>query len=161
MSIVHDNSLKNAPMGKKRAVSNKRMAPGQPNRRLETVGDITIVTYLSDTQAIVENPDTLNELAQCYCDVFNEGWGESWTIEAAKKVIRSGLVPTDKRKAIAVLLFHEHKIIGFYLCIMIATDDITKETMPVSLSSAHKMKGVQVAQYWLKNIVKKKGVFYI
>ena len=115
--------------------------------------DYNVVTYTSNTLHQLSN-HTRTELANCYRDVFNESWGESWTTALALDEIERVLSTSDKRKPVAVLLFYHGRIVGFTLGSIIHWDQLSLEyDMPFELSADKKTEGYAVAQYWLREVV--------
>ena len=50
---------------------------------------------------------TLNSLANCYAEVFNESWGESWTLETAMHEVNKCITSPPGYTPIISMLFKE------------------------------------------------------
>ena len=57
--------------------------------------------------------EQLLEIANCYKEVFNESWGESWTTESALEEVTDALTWRPHRIPIAAFLYENHKVVGF------------------------------------------------
>ncbi|MDT8398661.1 MAG: hypothetical protein RQ899_08610 [Pseudomonadales bacterium] len=98
----------------------------------------------------------LLDLADCYKNVFNESWGENWTIQSALKEIKACLLPDPERTPVISLLYKDEKIIGFCWAFIIETETLKSENTPFSSSQLKRHESVEVARYWLNEVGKKK-----
>ena len=103
----------------------------------------------------------LTSLAECYAQVFNEGWGESWTIESALKEIEHCIYCQDDYIPVMSLLFREEKVIGFSWGFIMDTDCLSDDSAPFSSSGLKRHESVSVARYWLDVIGKKNRLISI
>lgn len=104
---------------------------------------------------------TLISLAQCYAEVFNESWGEDWTIETALEEIRRCINCDPAYTPVMSLLFHEERVIGFSWGFLMHADSLTDTSAPFSCSELKRHESVQVARYWLNNVSKKNRLLSI
>ena len=54
--------------------------------------DFQLKFYFGNQVSMIDE-DVIYSLAECYRDVFNESWGENWTISSAMEEIKSCLQP--------------------------------------------------------------------
>ncbi len=97
---------------------------------------------------------TLLNLAQCYAEVFNESWGEAWTIESALEEIRRCINCDPAYTPVMSLLFREERVVGFSWGFLMSTESLTETSAPFSCSELKRHESVQVARYWLTNVSK-------
>lgn len=115
--------------------------------------DYTLETYTTKTLHQLSNQSRI-ELANCYRDVFNESWGESWTTASALDEINRILSQADGRKPIIAVLLFRGSIVGFTLGSILHRDQLSLDfDMPPELTTAKKAEGYAVAQYWLRHVV--------
>jgi hypothetical protein len=118
-------------------------------------------TYFGDEVLHIDE-DTLNDLAHCYMTVFNESWGESWTISSAKSEISHSLRSDPERIPLISLLYRGKAIIGFCWVLLMHKSAMSKEhDMPWELSDAEKVSGMTISEYWLSEVVKKDRIMFI
>jgi hypothetical protein len=98
---------------------------------------------------------TLISAAQCYAEVFNESWGEDWTLDTALAEIRSFINCDPRYLPVMSLLFREEQVIGFSWGFIMETDTLTEESAPFSCSALKRHESVEVARYWLDTVSKK------
>ncbi len=105
---------------------------------------------------------TLNDLAQCYMTVFNESWGESWTLSSARAEITHSLRDDPERIPLISLLYKGDLIIGFCWVLLMHKNAMSKaHDMPWELSGAEKSTGMSISHYWLSEVVKKDRIMFI
>lgn len=92
---------------------------------------------------------TLLSLAQCYADVFNESWGEDWTLESALREINNCIRCDSHYLPIMTILFKEERVIGFSWAYMLDIDALTPGSSPFSNSKVKRHESVEVARYWM------------
>lgn len=99
----------------------KRLAKAQPRSSTPMLNELLkeklgeeyqLKTYFGDEVTRLDDV-TLNDLAECYMTVFNESWGESWTISSARSEITNSLRNDPERIPLISLLYRDDKIIGF------------------------------------------------
>lgn len=118
-------------------------------------------TFFGD-EVLTMNELTLNDLAECYMNVFNESWGESWTISSAKSEITNSLRNDPNRIPLISLLYKDDKIIGFCWVLLMNQRAMSKELdMPWELSDPEKESGMTISKYWLSEVVKKDRIMFI
>src|SRR5690606_24430858 len=66
--------------------------------------------------------DTLISMADCYAQVFNESWGESWTRDSALEEIKSCINCPDDYVPVMSLLFKGKSVVGFSWGFIMDTD---------------------------------------
>lgn len=125
------------------------------NNILKTLGyNFKLETYFGNELSTLSN-EKITQIATCYKDVFNESWGESWTIETAKQEILDSFKITDYRLPVASLLTTKSKVIGFAWTLLLNKEHLIKERdMPFNLCREKKNIGMQISKYWLENVVK-------
>jgi hypothetical protein len=104
---------------------------------------------------------TLNSLAQCYAEVFNESWGEDWTIESALEEISRCINCDPSYTPVMSLLFREDRVVGFSWGFLMDTESLTESSAPFSCSELKRHESVQVARYWLTTVSKKNRLLSI
>lgn len=106
------------------------------------------------------SPETKFAIADCYMEVFNESWGEKWTIAEAESQIDALLSFSEERSPLLSLLWYEHELAGFACGSLTHTKNLVAEKdMPFSLSSEKKEEALLVSKYWLSKIVKQESIF--
>jgi hypothetical protein len=95
---------------------------------------------------------TLLSLAQCYADVFNESWGEDWTVESALEEIRHCINCNPSYLPVMTILFKEDRVIEFSWAHLLDTESLTSESAPFSSSDVKRHESVSVAQYWMSEV---------
>ncbi len=104
---------------------------------------------------------TLISLAQCYAEVFNESWGENWTIESALEEIRRCINCDPAYTPVMSLLLREERVVGFSWGFLMDTESLTDTSAPFSCSELKRHESVQIARYWLTNVSKKNRLLSI
>lgn len=115
------------------------------------------------TGAQLENipRSTLLSAAQCYAEVFNESWGEDWTVESALAEI-NGFINCDPRYTpVMSLLFNEDRVIGFSWGFIMDTDALTSDSAPFSNSPLKRHECIEVARYWVDKVSKQQRLISI
>jgi hypothetical protein len=98
---------------------------------------------------------TLLSLAQCYADVFNESWGEDWTLESALREINNCINCDPAYLPIMTILFKEERVIGFSWAYLLDTDVLVPGSSPFSNSKVKRHESVEVARYWMDTVSSK------
>jgi hypothetical protein len=98
---------------------------------------------------------TLVSAAECYAEVFNESWGEDWTVESALHEINSFINCDSRYTPVMSLLFREEKVVGFSWGFIMDTGTLTDDSAPFSASALKRHESVEIARYWLDNVSKK------
>lgn len=98
---------------------------------------------------------TMLSLADCYAEVFNESWGESWTRETALQEVQNCISCDPAYRSVMTLLFHEERVVGFSWAYIMDTENLTDESAPFSSSNVKRHESVSVARYWLENVGRK------
>ena len=98
---------------------------------------------------------TLNSLANCYAEVFNESWGESWTLETAMHEVNKCITSPPGYTPIISMLFKEEEVVGFCWGFVMETDSLTEDSTPFSSSNFKRHESVSVAKYWLDSVGRK------
>jgi hypothetical protein len=98
---------------------------------------------------------TLLSLAQCYADVFNESWGEDWTLDSALREISNCINCDNAYLPIMTILFKEERVIGFSWAYMLDIDALTPGSSPFSNSKVKRHESVEVARYWMDSVSSK------
>ena len=93
-------------------------------------------------------------LANCYCDVFNESWGESWTLHSAQLEINRALASGQQRKPLLAQMFIADQLVGFTIGAVVQRDLVSAEDMPFDLEAHEKQQGRAVLDYYLRRVVK-------
>jgi hypothetical protein len=95
---------------------------------------------------------TLLSLAQCYADVFNESWGENWTLESALKEVEACINCSSEFLPIMTLLFKEERVIGFCWGFLMDSQAVTESNAPFSASKLKRHESVEIARYWMDKV---------
>lgn len=95
---------------------------------------------------------TLLSLARCYADVFNESWGEDWTLESALHEVMNCINCDPDYLPIMTILFREERVIGFSWAYMLDTEALTPGSAPFSNSRVKRQESVDVARYWMDSV---------
>lgn len=95
---------------------------------------------------------TLLSLAQCYADVFNESWGEDWTLESALREIMNCIHCDPVYLPIMTILYREERVVGFSWAYLLDVDALTPGTSPFSNSRVKRQESVDVARYWMDSV---------
>jgi hypothetical protein len=95
---------------------------------------------------------TLLSLAQCYADVFNESWGEDWTLDSALREINNCINCDPAYLPIMTILFREERVIGFSWAYLLDVDALTPGSSPFSNSKVKRHESVEVARYWMDSV---------
>lgn len=98
---------------------------------------------------------TLLSLAQCYADVFNESWGEDWTLDSALREINNCINCDSAYLPIMTILFKEERVIGFSWAYLLDVDALTPGSAPFSNSKVKRHESVEVARYWMDSVSSK------
>lgn len=104
---------------------------------------------------------TLISAAKCYAEVFNESWGEDWTLESALKEITSFIHCDPRYTPVMSLLFREERVVGFSWGFIMDTDSLTDDSAPFSCSPLKRHESIEVARYWLDSVSKKNRLISI
>jgi hypothetical protein len=94
----------------------------------------------------------LLSLAKCYADVFNESWGENWTIDTAMLEVTKCIDSQPGYTPVLTMLFKEEEVVGFCWAFIMETDSLTETSTPFSSSNIKRHESVEVAKYWLTSI---------
>lgn len=121
----------------------------------EQCGEAFHMQFFSGEQLENIPHSTLVSLAECYAEVFNESWGEDWTIESALEEIRCCINCDPAYTPVMSLMFCEQRVIGFSWGFLMGTESLTDTSAPFSCSELKRHESVQVARYFLKNVSKK------
>lgn len=95
---------------------------------------------------------TARSLAQCYADVFNESWGENWTLDSALEEVYATIHCQPDYLPIMNLLFREDKVVGFCWAYLLDASALSHEQAPFSSSSLKRHESVDVAKYWMREV---------
>ncbi len=98
-----------------------------------------------------KNKGLLDQIIQCYIEVFNESWGEKWDYESASNEITSSFKNNKSRIPLAVFLFDKSRVVGFAWAII--TDIIhieSEKDMPFNILKGEKNDGVDSLKFWMK-----------
>lgn len=106
------------------------------------------------TQVHSIDEEVLVSLAECYRDVFNESWGENWTVNSALNEIKSCLSPDPDRTPILSLLFKHERVIGFCWGFVVDSVCLAGESSPFSSSTLKRHESIDIAKYWLETVGK-------
>ncbi len=98
---------------------------------------------------------TLQSLARCYAEVFNESWGEDWTPESAMVEVRKCIDAPPGYTPVLTMLFKEEEVVGFCWAFVMETDALTEDSTPFSSSSLKRHESINVARYWLDSVGRK------
>jgi hypothetical protein len=104
---------------------------------------------------------TLLSLAQCYADVFNESWGEDWTLDSALREINNCINCDPAYLPIMTILFKEDRVIGFSWAYMLSAEALTPGSAPFSNSKVKRHESVEVARYWMDTVSRKSRLISI
>lgn len=97
---------------------------------------------------------TLFSIAQCYADVFNESWGEDWTLDSALEEITKFINCDPSYTPVMSLLFKEERVVGFSWGFLMDSDALTDDSAPFSASQLKRHESIEIARYWLGNVSK-------
>jgi hypothetical protein len=116
--------------------------------------DFQLKFYFGNQVSMIDE-DVIYSLAECYRDVFNESWGENWTIGSALEEIKTCLQPELDRTPILTLLFKQERVIGFCWGFVVESEDLNAINSPFSSSKLKRHESIDIAKYWLENVGKK------
>jgi len=105
--------------------------------------------------------EILNSAARCYADVFNESWGEDWTLESALAEIRRFINCDSNYTPVMTLLFREERVVGFSWGFMMDRDSLTDDSAPFSYSPTKRHESLEIARYWLDQVGNKRQLISI
>ncbi|PCJ43417.1 MAG: hypothetical protein COA71_00660 [SAR86 cluster bacterium] len=105
--------------------------------------------------------EIIQSLAKCYAQVFNESWGESWTIESATTEIKNCINCEEQYLPLMSLLFREGEVVGFSWGFVLEKDSLNLESKPFSSSELQRHDCIKVASYWLDEVAKKQKLISI
>lgn len=128
------------------------------NSLAEQAGVEFNIKFYFGNQVYTIDEEILLSLAKCYRDVFNESWGENWTIKSALDEIKSCLIPDPERTPILSLLFKQDTVIGFCWGFVVESENLCSDNSPFSSSKLKRHESVDIAKYWL-DVVSKKNKF--
>ena len=111
--------------------------------------------YYGDQVASIDE-ETLTLIAECYRDVFNESWGENWTVHSALIEVRSCLRSYPDRTPMVSLLFREGVVIGFCWAFAMDADVLDNDNAPFTSSTLKRHESVEVTRYWMQEVSSKK-----
>jgi hypothetical protein len=133
--------------------SEEQLAMARLNLKLQDeCGEEFQVRFYSGEQLERIPRSILHSAAQCYADVFNESWGEDWTLESAMQEIRSFMDCDPDYVPVMTLLFREERVIGFCWGYIMNRDSLTDDSAPFSCSSLKRYECIDVARYWLNQV---------
>ena len=118
-------------------------------------GEEFYLQFFSGEQLEKLPKSTLISAAKCYAEVFNESWGEDWTLETALSEITSFIRCDSRYIPVMSLLFREERVVGFSWGFIMDTDSLTDDSAPFSCSPLKRHESVEVARYWLDAVSKK------
>jgi len=105
---------------------------------------------------------TLADLAKLYCQIFNESWGESWTIASATSEILANIVTSPTRTTVMSLMYANGQLRGFswgYLMDVFALS--ASREMPYSLSADDRRDGLARTHYFFKSVLNVDRILFI
>ncbi|MAM69783.1 MAG: hypothetical protein CMP91_01385 [Gammaproteobacteria bacterium] len=109
-----------------------------------------------------EMPDEIiQSLANCYAQVFNESWGESWTTESAVAEVKNCINCEEGYMPLMSLLFREGEVVGFSWAFVLEKDSLENDSKPFSSSELQRHECIKVARYWLDAVAKKQKLISI
>lgn len=103
----------------------------------------------------------LYSLARCYAEVFNESWGEDWTVDSALLEVQKCINCDTGHTPVMTLLFKDEEVVGFSWAFIMETDSLTDDSAPFSSSSLKRHESVAVAKYWLDSVGRKNKLISI
>jgi hypothetical protein len=124
-------------------------------------GEEFYLQFFSGAQLENIPQSTLISLAQCYAEVFNESWGEDWTIESALEEIRRCINCDPAYTPVMSVLFREERVVGFSWGFLMGTESLSETSAPFSCSELKRHESVEVARYWLTHVSKKSRLLSI
>lgn len=137
--------------------SEEQLALARLNLKLQSeCGEEFQVRFYSGDQLERIPRSIMTSIAQCYADVFNESWGEDWTLESAMKEIRRFIDCDPNYTPVMTLLFREERVVGFSWGFVMDRDSLTDDSAPFSYSSLKRHESIDVARYWLDQVGNKR-----
>jgi hypothetical protein len=134
----------------------------RPNMKLQNqFGEDFFVQCYAGSQLDRIPRSTLLSLAQCYADVFNESWGEDWTLDSALREINNCINCDPMYMPIMTMLFKEDRVIGFSWAYMLDVKALTPGSAPFSNSKVKRHESVEVARYWMDTVSRKNRLISI
>ncbi len=122
--------------------------------------DFTLQYYSgADLEQIPES--TLLSMAQCYAEVFNESWGEDWTLESALGEINKAINCDPRYTPVMTILFKEERVVGFSWGFVMNTDALTDDSAPFSNSPLKRHESLEVVRYWVDAVSKQNRLLSI
>lgn len=108
------------------------------------------------------NEDELYKIAKCYMTVFNESWGESWTLLTALNEIKRVLFDGDKQKAGLCLLYDKQEVVGFSIVEYVTYQQLEVEHFsPKDIPPFEKQYSFAVLCNWIKDIMGKESLIQL
>jgi hypothetical protein len=104
---------------------------------------------------------TLNSMADCYAEVFNESWGEDWTHESALAEITKVVNCDSRYMPVMTVLFREERVVGFSWGFIMDANSLTDDSAPFSNSPVKRHESLEVVRYWLDAVSKHKRLVSI
>lgn len=104
---------------------------------------------------------TLISAAKCYAEVFNESWGEDWTLESALNEITSFINCDPRYMPVMSLLFREERVVGFSWGFIMESGALTDESAPFSNSPLKRHESIEVVRYWVDAVSKQNRLISI
>lgn len=104
----------------------------------------------------------LKGIIETHCEIFNEGWAESWTFESAEKELRGLFYESSGRESLLCVLFKGNTVVGYALGQNTDTDHLSpKLDMPLTLSEGEKLDGIYRTKYIFETVIKQKQILAI
>lgn len=110
------------------------------------------VEFFCGSQVALMDEELLLQIAECYMQVFNESWNESWTVMSALSEVKAALQYDESRVPIVSLLFKEEAVIGFAWGYVMDMDNLNVATAPFSSFSLKRHECVDITRYWLSEV---------
>lgn len=111
--------------------------------------------FYSGSQLQEISEEIIVSLAKCYAQVFNESWGESWSIESAIVEIKKCINCDKQYLPLMSLLFREGEVVGFSWAFILEKNSLNNDSKPFSASELKRHECINVARYWLDEVAKK------
>lgn len=115
--------------------------------------DFTVQFYSGDELERIPR-STLLSTARCYAEVFNESWGEDWTLESALEEVTKVINCDPQYVPVMSLLFKDDQVVGFSWGFLMDSESLTDDSAPFSASTLKRHESVEIARYWLGNVSK-------
>jgi hypothetical protein len=125
-------------------------------------GEQFYLQFFTGQQQLENIPrSTLMSAARCYAEVFNESWGEDWTLESALAEINNFINCDSRYTPVMSLLFNDDRVVGFSWGFVMDSESLTMDSAPFSNSPLKRHESIEVVRYWVDKVSKQNRLLSI